>query len=208
MSPMAKSLTLAALLALPLLGIAAPAKKSAADVMRPTGPVTVTADRAEWAKSGAMIYSGSVQLTSDTLKLSGDKLELTQLPASQYTAKITGKLAHLEHAGEPNEKGEPTPPITADALTLLYDSRTSMVDVMGDAKMTRGKDEVTGSSIRYNVAERRIQAAGGEGGQVRIVIQPPPDKKQQAQKAADAKAPEPRQPDQEPVEPKAPETNP
>lgn len=169
---------------------AAPAKKSSStDALRPTGPVTITADKAEWSKTGVMIYTGNVSLASDKLQMTGERLELTQLPSSQYTAKITGSLAHLEHAGEPNDKGEPTPTVTADANTLIYDSRTSMVDVLGNAKMTRGKDEVTGSDIHYNVAERRIQATGGNGGQVRIVIQPPPDKKAQAQKAAaDAKA--------------------
>lgn len=192
---------------------AAPAKKNSnADAMRPTGPVTITADRAEWSKVGVMIYIGNVSLISDKLKMNGDRLELTQFPESQYTAKITGNPAHLDHAGEPNEKGEPTPNVTADAKTLNYDSRTSVVDVIDNAKMTRGKDEVTGSNIRYNVAERRIQATGGDGGQVKIVIQPPPDKKQQAQKAAadakaEAKAPD-STPEQKPVETKPAETKP
>ena len=192
---------------------ATPAKKNSNnDALRPTGPVTITADRAEWSKVGVMIYTGNVALISDKLKMNGERLELTQFPNNQYTSKITGAPAHLEHAGEPNEKGEPTPTITADASTLIYDSRTSVVDVLGNAKMTRGKDEVTGSDIHYNVAERRIQATGGDGGQVKIVIQPPPDKKQQAQKAAadakaDAKAPE-SAPEQKPVEQKPAETKP
>ncbi|GEM_PF-6472329 len=194
---------------------AAPAKKaSSTDALRPTGPVTITADRAEWSKVGVMIYIGNVSLVSDKLKMNGDRLELTQLPNSQYTAKITGTPAHLDHAGEPNEKGEPTPNITADANTLVYDSRTSVVDVIDNARMTRGKDEVTGSNIRYNVAERRIQATGGDGGQVKIVIQPPPDKKQQAQKAATDARTETKAPDaapaqeQKPVEQQPAETKP
>ncbi|MES2488294.1 MAG: lipopolysaccharide transport periplasmic protein LptA [Pseudomonadota bacterium] len=193
--------------------VAAPAKKSNADVLRPTGPVTITADRAEWSKTGVMVYIGNVALVSEKMKMNGNRLELTQFPNSQYTAKITGEQAHLEHAGEPNEKGEPTPTVTADASTLLYDSRTSVVDVIGNAKMTRGKDEVTGSNIRYNVAERRIQATGGDAGQVKIVIQPPPDKKLQLQKAAESKAaeikaPESSTPDAKPAESKPADTTP
>lgn len=192
---------------------AAPAKKNNADVLRPTGPVTITADRAEWSKTGVMVYTGDVSLVSEKMKMSGNRLELTQFPDSQYTAKITGTQAHLEHAGEPNEKGEPTPTVTADASTLLYDSRTSVVDVIGNAKMTRGKDEVTGSNIRYNVAERRIQATGGDAGQVKIVIQPPPDKKLQLQKAAESKAaeikaPESTTPDAKPAVSKPAENTP
>jgi lipopolysaccharide export system protein LptA len=204
-------LLLAAMLA---PALAAPAKKSTTDALQPTGPVTVTADRAEWSQGGVMIYTGKVSLVSDKLQMKGDRLELTQLPASQYTAKITGAPAHLEHAGEPNEKGEPTPTITADASTLFYDTRTSVVDVIGNAKMTRGKDEVTGSSIHYNVAERRILAAGGDGGQVKIVIQPPPDKKQAPQKGPEAKTPDTKAPDQavapdqKPADSKTPEAKP
>lgn len=197
------------------MAIAAPAKKAGtADALRPTGPVTITADRAEWSKVGVMIYIGNVSLVSDKLKMSGDRLELTQFPNNQYTAKITGNPAHLDHAGEPNEKGEPTPNVTADAKTLNYDSRTGVVDVIDNARMTRGKDEVTGSNIRYNVAERRIQATGGDGGQVKIVIQPPPDKKQQVQKAAgdakaDSKTPDtPPAPEQKPVDTKPAEPKP
>jgi lipopolysaccharide export system protein LptA len=194
---------------------AAPAKKaSSTDALRPTGPVTITADRAEWSKVGVMIYIGNVSLISDKLKMNGDRLELTQFPNNQYTAKITGAPAHLDHVGEPNEKGEPTPNVTADANTLFYDSRTSVVDVLDNAKMTRGKDVMTGSNIHYNVAERRIQATGGESGQVTFVIQPPPDKKQQAQKAAtdakaDAKSPDANSAtEQKPVETKPAETKP
>ena len=195
--------------------IAAPAKKaSSGDALRPTGPVTITADRAEWSKAGVMIYTGHVLLVSDKLKMNGDRLELTQFPDSQYTAKITGAPAHLDHAGEPNEKNEPTPNITADANTLFYDSRSSIVDVIDNAHMTRGKDEVTGSNIRYNVAERRIQATGGDSGQVKIVIQPPPDKKQQSQKAAPEAKPDNKAadvapaPEQKPVDTKPAETKP
>jgi lipopolysaccharide export system protein LptA len=49
--------------------------KSVNDSLRPSGPVTITADRAEWEQDGAMIYSGNVLLTADTLKLVGDRLE-------------------------------------------------------------------------------------------------------------------------------------
>ena len=209
MSRMAKTLATLLLAAAMTPLMAAPARKASTnDALRPTGPVTITADRAEWSNTGVMIYTGNVSLVSDKLKMSGERLELTQFPGNQYTTKITGTPAHLEHAGEPNDKGEPTPTVTADASTLFYDSRTSVVDVIGNARMTGGKDEVTGSNIHYNVAERRIQATGGDSGQVRIVIQPPPDRKQQ--KPGESKAPLPSTPapasapggagDQKPVE--------
>lgn len=142
--------------------------------LRPTGPVEITAQSADWTKGGAMVYTGNVRLRSDTLDLEGDRLELRQVAGGQFEARITGDPAHLRHDGEINEQGERAPPVTARARTLVYDSRSGLVELAGAARLTRGADEITGETIRYNVSERRIQAAGGSGGQVRIVIQPPP----------------------------------
>ena len=149
-------------------------RENAADVLRPTGPVTVTADRAEWEQNGAMVYSGNVQLSSDTLKLRGDRLELRQFEGGQFTASVTGKPARLDHPGLKDKSGQAGLPVSAEARTLNYDSRNSMVDILGNAQLTRGKDQIDGEDIRYDAAARRIKAAGGAGGQVKIVIQPPP----------------------------------
>lgn len=149
-------------------------RENAADVLRPTGPVTVTADRAEWEQNGAMVYSGNVQLSSDTLKLRGDRLELRQFEGGQFTASVTGKPARLDHPGLKDKSGQAGLPVSAEARTLNYDSRNSMVDILGNAQLTRGKDQIDGEDIRYDAAARRIKAAGGVGGQVKIVIQPPP----------------------------------
>lgn len=146
---------------------------SLAEGLRPSGPVTVTADRAEWEQDGAMVYTGTVALTSDTLQLSGERLELRQHDNGEFEATITGSPARLSHPGMRNRRGEQGPPVSAQARTLHYDSRSSVVDIQGQARLTRGQDEVQGEQIRYDVAQRRIRAAGGEGGQVRIVIQPP-----------------------------------
>ena len=161
------------------------AKPSVAQRMRPNGPVTVTATSVDWAKNGLMVYTGDVKLSSDTLNLDGDRLELEQLGDGQYKAKVTGAPAHLQHmGGEPDAQGEADPPVTARGKTLIYDSKNGIADVIGDARVTRGEDEITGQTIHYNVNERRIQAVGGSGGQVRIVIQP-------NSKNVDAPAPKP-----------------
>jgi lipopolysaccharide export system protein LptA len=153
---------------------AAPAKpkQSVSDKMRPSGPITVTATSVDWAKNGLMVYTGDVKLDSDTLLMDGDRLELEQLGDGLYRAKITGNPAHLTHQGTLDDDGQPDPPVTARGKVLNYDSKSGVADVSGDAKVTRGEDEITGESIHYNLNERRIQAAGGTGGQVRIVIQP------------------------------------
>jgi lipopolysaccharide export system protein LptA len=150
---------------------AADLKSRSAALRRPNGPVTVTADRAEWQQAGAMRYAGHVMLAVDTLVMHGQNLELKQFEDGQYEAHLTGEPARLTDAG-----GEGAPPIAAEARKLDYDARTGMVDLTGGALLSRGSDRLTGENIRYDVNARRVQAAGGDSGQVRIVIQPPPDK--------------------------------
>lgn len=152
------------------------ADKKVTPSLEPQGPVTITADRAEFDKGGAMLYTGHVQLESDTLKLAGDRLELQQFENSQYTAKINGAPARMDHSGLAEDGAAPVP-LSAQASTLNYDTRTGIVEIIGKATMTRGKDEINGENIRYNVAARRIEAAGGSGSQVKIVIQPQSVKK-------------------------------
>ena len=168
--------------------------KSVNDSLRPSGPVTITADRAEWEQDGAMIYSGNVLLTSDTLKLVGDRLELRQFAGGEIEARITGNPARMDHPGLIEKNGEPGPPVSAQAKTLTYDSRSSMVDLTGNGRLTRGQDAIDGEDIRYDVAARRIRALGGQNGQVKIVIQPPPPRGAATAGAAKAAAERPAPP--------------
>ena len=136
--------------------------------LKPTGPVTLTSDKAELVQGNSAVYTGNVVLTSDTLKLQGDRVELKQYPGGQYEAKITGAPARMNHAGN----GEENPAVAARAKTLNYDSRNGVLDLLSEAYVMRGTDEITGDTIKYDVNERRIQASGGDGGQVKIIIQP------------------------------------
>jgi len=74
----------------------------------------------------------------------------------------------MNHAGN----GAENPPVAARAKTLNYDSRSGVLDLISEAFVMRGTDEITGDTIKYDVNQRRIQASGGEGGQVRIILQP------------------------------------
>jgi lipopolysaccharide export system protein LptA len=148
---------------------------SAAD-FRPNGPITINANRAEMVQNSSAIYVGNVTLDSDTLKMDGDRLELKRAADGPYTARITGSPGHMSHAGD----GPDNPPVSARAKTMIYDSRSGVIDLIGDALLTRGKDETTAEKIRYYVAERRYEASGGDTpeGRVKIVIpqiNPPPD---------------------------------
>jgi lipopolysaccharide transport protein LptA len=163
-----------AMLALPAF-VAAEGNVTAAS-LRPTGPVTIRADKAEWEKGSAMMYTGNVHLESGDLNLVGDQLELRQFEKGEFTAKVTGAPAKLDHTGLRDDQGKQGPPVHAEAKTLTYDSRTDIVEVVGAAVLNRGDDHMTGENIHYDVAQRRIQAEGGTNGQVIFTLQPPPQR--------------------------------
>lgn len=151
-----------------------PTSAQDANPLRPTGPVTIEADHADWVKEGAMVYQGNVRLHSGDLRLSGTRMEFQQTPDGHFTARLDGLPATLDHAALPTESGRPGPPVSARGKLMTYDSRSATVAIDGEALLTRGTDEIRGGNVTYDVTHRRIQANGGEGGQVRIVIQPPP----------------------------------
>ncbi len=142
--------------------------------LRPTGPVTLSADRAVWVQGGDMQYQGNVSLKADTLELQGDRMSVAQAADGQFSAQIFGTPARLKHLGQAGTDGPAAQPVNAEAERIDYDAREGVIRLSGNARLLRGGDEVTGAQIDYLVAARRIQASGGDSGQVRIVIQPPP----------------------------------
>lgn len=138
---------------------------SAAD-LRPTGPITINANKAELVQGNSAVYVGNVTLDSDTLKMDGDRLELKRTADGQYTAKVTGSPAHASHAGN----GPDNPSMTAHARTMTYDSRAGVIDLVGAAEMTRGNDKTTAETIHYYLADQRYEASGNDNGSSRVQI--------------------------------------
>ncbi len=182
MSPAASVVMAAALLALLAAAAssegAAPAKAGAATRIR--GPIKITAERAELERREYALYRGRVRLESEDMVLTGDRLELRQPGRGQFEARLTGTPARLDHPG--NDKG---PPVKASAAQILYDTRTSTVDLSGGVQLVRGTDQLSSGQVRYNLAARRITASGVGASQVHITIEPPQN---------DAPPPSPPQP--------------
>ena len=160
------------LLCLPLAGAwaATPEPPKAPKVTRPSGPITITAKSGEW-QDGMMIYTGDVAMNSKTLELRGARLELRQPGGSKapYEIILTGEPATMKHLPEtPRDQ-----PVQAQAAKITYLSSSQDVELAGKAQLARGTDEINGEKVRYNVPERRVQATGGDAGQVRIVIDVP-----------------------------------
>ncbi len=148
-------------------------RAAGSELHKPRGEITVTADHTEWQQAGVTRCAGNVRLAADTMEMRGDLMELKQAADGRLAqAHVTGEPAQLTDAG-----ADGAPPITAHAKKLDYDAKTNLVELSGGAVLTRGADKLTGESIRYDVASRRVQASGGDSGQVKIVIQPAPETK-------------------------------
>lgn len=145
-------------------------KAPTVEQFRPTGPVNVTADRAELVQGDYAIYSGQVVMTSNTMDMTGSRLEMRQLKNGQYTATLTGNPAHMKHPSS----GPEDPPVTAHALHMFFDSATQQLTLTDNAKLTRGNNVVEGKTIQYDALSHHVQANGGSNGRVHMVIQPPP----------------------------------
>lgn len=145
-----------------------PAARPGTELRMPRGPIKITAERADLERREIALYRGNVKLTSAELELHGDRLELRQPVKGEFQAVLTGKPARLRHKGAAD-----TPAVAASAGRIVYDTRTSLVEMSDGAQLERGSDTVSSDSISYNLAARRISAAGQGGKQVQIVIEPP-----------------------------------
>ena len=146
-----------------------PARTPAPEV-RLAGPIKITAERAELERREYALYRGRVKLVSRDMVLSGDRLELRQPGQGQFEARLTGAPARLDHAGDAE-----TPPVSASAAQIVYDTRTAIVELSGGVQLARGADQLSGSQVSYDLAARRISAAGSGEGQVQLTITPPPE---------------------------------
>jgi len=136
--------------------------------------VTIDSDDLEWVDDYA-IYTGHVFLTAGAMQLRGDRMEIRQVSDRQFEARVTGAPAHLHHDGTTLGRDGEVLPVDGTSRELTYDSRQQLITLTGDVVLQRGRDEIRGENIRYDIAQRRIQAVGPQNGQVRIVIEPPPE---------------------------------
>ena len=131
--------------------------------------VEIEADEAELSElRDTSIYRGNVRLTRGPLSMQGDQLKIHRdADTGRITATLSGQPATATHRTPEDEL-----PVTASARRIVYITQVEILELDGNARIQRGADELQGDSVRYDVANARIQADGGER-RVRIVINPP-----------------------------------
>lgn len=131
--------------------------------------VEIEADEAELSEErDVSVYRGNVRLKRGPLTMHGEQLRVERDPASgQIEARLSGSPATAEH-----QAADGGPPVIASASQIVYTTIIEVLELAGNARIQRGEDELQGDSVRYDVANARIQADGGKE-RVRIVINPP-----------------------------------
>lgn len=134
---------------------------------------TVTVDDATKIST----YQGNVQLTQGTLLIRADKLVVTEDATGLQHATAYGNPASFRQKREGLDEY-----VEGYGLRIEYDGKNDKVELLTQARMKRGQDEVRGNYISYDAKTEFFQALGGgkeaapgkEKGRVRAVIQPKP----------------------------------
>ena len=127
-------------------------------------------------------FEGNVQITQGTMVIRGDKIVVTQDKDGFSYSTATGQPASFRQKREGlDEYAE------GFGETIKYDSRKETIDLIGNAKVKRDEDEISGDHITYNSIteiflvhsaqyspEGEISSIAGTPGKgrVRAIIQP------------------------------------
>ncbi len=133
--------------------------------------ISVEADSAELSQeSNVSIYRGNVKLERGPLVMSGNELRVARLSEDdRIKATLSGSPARAVY----NDPNNPDLPVVATAKSIVYTTGIELLELQGDAKISRGTDELSGELVRYEIPLARIQASGDESERVRITIMPP-----------------------------------
>jgi len=152
-----KAATLAALMA---LGTGS-AMAQSADLRQ---PINIDADQAEVDyKANISRYSGNVVLTQGSIKVRASNVELSR-SGQRINTKLTGQPATYQQTLDNGT------PVSASANQIIYGAESGIIELSGNARITRGADVVAAQDIRYNIATGRTVGSG----RVSVTITPPP----------------------------------
>jgi lipopolysaccharide export system protein LptA len=139
-------------------------------------PIRVQADSAELdEKQGVAVYRGGVVITQGTLKITGDKVTITQDARGDievFTAE--GNLAYYEQL-----PAEDKSIVKAYGRTIQYFAPTERIVLIDEARVIQEGNTFKGEKIVYDTARQIVQAGRAQGGSVSkpqprvdMVIQP------------------------------------
>lgn len=160
--------------------LAAPAHAEKADRDKPVNleADTVTLDDIKKVS----VYQGNVTLSQGTLTLRADRVQVTQSADGLEQVSATGRPVAFRQKLDGS-----TDYIEGFADRIEYNGVTSQLELIGQARLRRGSDELRGEQISYNANTEFYKVVGQPNaqtpsGRVRAVIRPKPRAEQPAAK--------------------------
>lgn len=156
-------------LAVGLLAVLALAGVSTAHALKGDAdqPINVRAKSVDVnEKTGVATYVGAVVMTQGSLRLEGDRVEVTRRANRLELAKAFGRPAKMTTRTDAGEELE------GRALRIEYHATERVIDLYGKVSLKRDQDWMTGATAHYDIDTQRLTARGDGKGQVNAVIQP------------------------------------
>lgn len=126
-----------------------------------------TADPADFENS-TWVFTGNVQIRNGGLQAYCDKAEMTFSNNALQRTTLHGKPARFI---QPRPGGGST---EGRGDLLEYDLRARTIQMTSNALLSDGNNEITGTSIAYDLAREIVTASNNGSGQVRMKITPRP----------------------------------
>jgi len=120
------------------------------------------------------VYQGNVVLSQGTLMLRADRVQVTQNADGLDKVSAIGRPVAFRQKTDSGDEY-----IEGFADRIEYDSVTSQLELIGQARLRRGSDELRGAQISYNANTGFYKVVGqpnaqSPSGRVRAVIRPKP----------------------------------
>lgn len=127
------------------------------------------------------VYQGNVVLSQGTLAVRADRVQVTQNPGGLDRLNATGRPATFRQKLDDRDEF-----IEGFANRIEYDSVNGQLEMIGQAQLRRGSDELRGAQISYNANTEFYKVVGQRdattpAGRVRAVIRPKPRVEQPAE---------------------------
>ncbi len=128
------------------------------------------------------VYQGNVVLSQGTLLLRADRVQVTQNANGLNKVSATGHPVAFRQKVDGRDEF-----IEGFADRIEFDSVNSQLELIGQAQLRRGSDELRGAQISYNANTEFYKVIGqpnaqSPSGRVRAVIRPKPRVEQPAVK--------------------------
>lgn len=132
-------------------------------------PLNISADHGDIdRRAGTARYWGNVTITRGTTRITADEVVLALTEGELTKATITGTPATFAQSF-----GDGRAPTLGSARTLSFDADQDVIELRDGARVVQDGDEVSGDLIRYDSAQQRVLAAGGDqSGRVQMTITP------------------------------------